>query len=213
MPPIPDASTAPPPPPSTLNAQGSDTPMPPHPKPKPKPAYKAGAIDDTPAWMLHAFGELTREPIGQLFATLVTAWVELERSYSFAFGTATLKATHRPAEVKKWIADARGKTLAVVPITNMGKFVESWWKWWTVLQPSWRGSARGQREGLPAAAPDADWSQLVVPGQNGLLTVMATLYWWGCAEKGTGMAERSQGWEEAARDVLSVLNGLRHRSK
>ncbi|KAJ7604804.1 hypothetical protein DFH06DRAFT_1020601, partial [Mycena polygramma] len=174
---------------------------------------RAGAIDDAPAWMLHAFGELTREPIGQLFETLVTAWVELERSYAFAFGTAALKATHRPAEVKKWIGDARGKTLAVVPITNMGKFVESWWKWWTVLQPSWRGSARGQREGPPAVAPDADWSQLVVPGQNGLLTVMTTLYWWGCAEKGTGMAERSQGWEEAARDVLSVLNGLRHRSK
>ncbi|KAJ7602641.1 hypothetical protein DFH06DRAFT_1023575 [Mycena polygramma] len=220
MPPIPDARTTPPPPPSTLNAQGSDTDMPP--RPKPKPAYKGAvgsgalATAGSPTLGGPTLGNPALEVSQSATAatsTLVTAWVELERSYAFAFGTAALKATHRPAEVKKWIGDARGKTLAVVPITNMGKFVESWWKWWTVLQPSWRGSARGQREGPPAAAPDADWSQLVVPGQNGLLTVMATLYWWGCAEKGTGMAERSQGWEEAARDVLSVLNGLRHRSK
>jgi hypothetical protein len=145
------------------------------------------------------------------FEEVVQAWLELEERYGFVLGSSALKSQYRPVEVKDWIGDGRGRNMAVRPISDIGIFEEGWWKWWTGLQPTWRGIWKG-RAGTPPPE-DGSWEKLVMPGQNRMLSVVATLYWWGYAEKERGLVETSAGWEEAAKDVLSVLRELKDHKK
>ncbi|KAJ7925377.1 hypothetical protein B0H13DRAFT_1600506, partial [Mycena leptocephala] len=168
--------------------------------------------EDAPIWVKHAFGEISREPIGAHFEEVIRAWLELEKAYGFKLGSKALTTTNRPIEVKDWVRDGRGRSMAVRPIPDLPKFQAGWWKWWTALQLSWCGSWCGRR-GEPLPPPEGGgWEKLVVPGQNGLLSVVATLYWWGYEEKKRGILSRSAGWEEAATDVVCVLQGLKDSS-
>ncbi|KAJ7615075.1 hypothetical protein DFH06DRAFT_1013683 [Mycena polygramma] len=167
---------------------------------------------DAPPWVKDAYQEISREPIGPRFEEMVDAWLRLEKSYGFVQGNGTLRTKDpkdRPGEVKEWVRDGRGRTMAVIPIPNRAAFEQKWWKWWTALQPSWRGSWRGRSSSAPCAPQGGGWESLAVPGRNGLLSVVATLYWWGCAEKKDGIEARSAEWEEAAAEVISVLRALR----
>jgi hypothetical protein len=140
---------------------------------------------------------------------MLEALVALERSYGFKIGSKNLsKGSRRPVQVQDWIKDGRGRNLAVRPIANLARYQEDWWAWWTELQPPWRGSWRGQTSEKSAVPADADWGKLVVPGQNGLLSVVATLYWWAVAEKKAGTLTPSVGWGEAVVDTTFVLRGL-----
>ncbi|KAJ6451211.1 hypothetical protein C8R47DRAFT_952652, partial [Mycena vitilis] len=158
-----------------------------------------------PPWLAHAYREVSRQDLGALYRELLHAFIELERSYGFIFGSGALKAPGRPEQVGKWIRDGRGRTQAVRTIPNIEQYATQWWKWWSALQPQWRGAWRGQKGPQQAVPKGADWSLLEVPGQNGVLSVVATLYWWGCAEKAKGLATPSASWEEAASDTLWVL--------
>ncbi|KAJ7680841.1 hypothetical protein DFH06DRAFT_973383 [Mycena polygramma] len=147
--------------------------------------------------------------LGPRYRELLDEFIALERSYDFVLGTGALKAPGRPSQVQQWIRDGRGRTQAVRAIPNIDQFASQWWIWWSALQPAWRGAWRGRKGGPQAVPENADWGLLAVPGQNGVLSVVATLYWWGCAEKAKGIASRSAGWEEAALDTIWVLRGLR----
>lgn len=46
-----------------------------------------------------------------------------------------------------------------------------------------------------------------MPGVNGVLSVVAALYWWGCAEKKLEELP-STGWLEAVGDVVWALDCL-----
>jgi hypothetical protein len=166
--------------------------------------------DDAATWVKHGFGEISREALRPLYEELLESWVALEHLYSFKIGTKYLaKGTSRPVQVQDWIRDGRGWTQATRPITNIPQFETDWWAWWTELQPAWRGSRRGA---VKTVAPEgADWGKLVVAGQNGLLSVVATLYWWGVAEKKGGVAA-SASWEEVVTDTTWVLRGLTNNS-
>ncbi|KAJ7646084.1 hypothetical protein DFH06DRAFT_997880 [Mycena polygramma] len=163
-------------------------------------------------WFEHGFTEVSREDLGARYEELLKAYIDLERGYGFALGTKALKGPDRPSQVQKWIRDGRGRTQAVREIANVDAFEKQWWSWWSGLQPAWRGAWRGQTA-LPPPPENADWEGLAVPGQNGLLSVVATIYWWGCAEKEKGMSSRSAGWEEAVTDVIWVFRGLTRKGK
>ncbi|KAJ7893223.1 hypothetical protein B0H13DRAFT_1474817, partial [Mycena leptocephala] len=160
--------------------------------------------EGAPGWVKNAYREISREFIGAAYEEVVEAWIELEKLYGFVVGNNTLKGGERPKEVTQWVRDGRGRTMPMIPITDLGKFENGWWKWWTALQPSWRGSWRGRTESARGKPADASWEKLAVPGQNGLLSVVATLYWWGYAEKKAGMDARSTGWEDAMKEVVAV---------
>jgi hypothetical protein len=115
-----------------------------------------------------------------------------------------LSSDKRPTEVEWWIGRARKLQPA---IKNIPKFETSFWAWWKALQPRWRevGDVPGvlthaHRQG------DGDWSELDKPGQNGFLTVISLLSWWGQALRGgsLGMVE----WQAAADDVNWVLTQM-----
>ncbi|KAK7006051.1 hypothetical protein R3P38DRAFT_2556461, partial [Favolaschia claudopus] len=61
-------------------------------------------------------------------------------------------------------------------IGSVVKFEQNWWQWWAKLQPHWRVRDRGPSERFIVKK---DWESLRVPGQNGMVSVLATLYWWG----------------------------------
>ncbi|KAJ7605235.1 hypothetical protein DFH06DRAFT_1020351, partial [Mycena polygramma] len=190
-------------------------PAPPSPPPVSPPARASPTPPPTPPseadwkpWFKHGFEEVSREELGGLYHEVLEALIDLERSYGFVFGTEKVKGVGRPSQVTEWIRDGRGRTQAVRAVPDVPKFSREWWTWWSSLQPEWRGSWRG-RATQPPPPENAVWEKLRVPGQNGVLSVVATLYWWGCAEKGLGMATRSADWEEAATDTLWALRALK----
>ncbi|KAJ7831671.1 hypothetical protein B0H13DRAFT_1479171, partial [Mycena leptocephala] len=134
---------------------------------------------DAPTWFQNVFGQISGEDVGALYEEVLDAFVKLEKSNEFRQAGGLPKAP-RPAQVTDWIRDGRGRSVAVRPIDDLAKFEREWKGWWTALQPSWEGE-RGKAETLPEGA---DWGKLASPGQNGILSVVAALYWWACAEKG-----------------------------
>ncbi len=81
------------------------------------------------------------------------------------------------------------------------------------MQPAWRNI--GVKEG-PLGLEDRfqggnDWSKLNKPGQNGLLSVLAALAWWGQGIQktmGANAAMLCRSWEAALDDFWWVLVAL-----
>lgn len=67
----------------------------------------------------------------------------------------------------------------VLEVTEIEEFVKSWWSWWRDLWPTWRVTEGGEL--LQVAVGEADWTKLQLPGPNDMFSVLATIYWWGCA--------------------------------
>ncbi|KAJ7093635.1 hypothetical protein C8R43DRAFT_908060 [Mycena crocata] len=199
---------------STSHETGAN-PAPPAPPPTPTiPMHGAGKTqeegsravvvpEDAPEWFMEGMRVVSEINLGPTYVELLRAFAKLEESTGFA-GSKVLSTAKRPTEVKGWVKDARRTT--PWPIANLGTFTKSWWAWWSALQPAWRGGCRGQGEAGKVVPAGADWGKLVVPGRNGLLTVVATVYWWGCKERENGSC--SEEWHEAVGDVLWVLRSL-----
>ncbi|KAJ7825522.1 hypothetical protein B0H13DRAFT_1657908 [Mycena leptocephala] len=160
-----------------------------------------------PPWFRHGFGEISREDIGELYEGLLEAYVQLEKHYGFVTKQKGVSREGRPTQVDDWVKDGRGRTMQLRPIGDLNSFETSWWRWWTSLQPEWRGAWRGRTTTGTAVVLGAQWEKLAFPGQNGMLSVVATLYWWGCTEQVRGMPP-SNGWQEAITDTTWVLKCL-----
>ncbi len=65
------------------------------------------------------------------------------------------------------------------------------------MQPSWRTNNNNNGE------TSGDWEKIRRPGVNGLLSVMAALFFWGDV---TGRADEQ--WLEALKDVLYVFEHI-----
>ncbi|KAJ7173537.1 hypothetical protein C8R46DRAFT_870792, partial [Mycena filopes] len=139
---------------------------------------------DVPPWVAHAFAQLSGTAAGKTFEEVLQAWLLLERKYGFVAGAtnSSFSKVKRPQAVTDWVRDGRGRTVEIRQIGDVAKFGDEWWGWWRALQPKWRAHRDGERPEEPAG--NTDWGKLVVPGQNGLLSVVAALYWWRVAEQG-----------------------------
>ena len=83
----------------------------------------------------------------------------------------------RPDEVEWWISRGRKHTPCV---KSSALLSEKFWAWWKGLQPKWRKT--GEVSGVLTAAHQevlGDWTMLEKLGQNGFLSVLAVLSWWG----------------------------------
>ncbi|KAJ7712967.1 hypothetical protein DFH07DRAFT_691429, partial [Mycena maculata] len=85
------------------------------------------------------------------------------------------------------------------------KYVRDWWGWWGGLQPEWRTK---DSEGTWVIRGDygKEWDVLSFWGINGTLSVVASVYFWGCSVQGDS-AELEE-WECAANDVAWIFEGL-----
>ncbi|KAJ7165267.1 hypothetical protein C8R46DRAFT_863722, partial [Mycena filopes] len=152
-----------------------------------------------PKWFSHAHGHLGRQNLGAHFNSLVAAWIRIEAASRFEHSGALLKKL-RPEQVNRWIQDARGqRNRPDPPVNNPVEYEHQWWAWWDSLQPAWRGKdAAGSWKVTEPYGKD--WGDpLLVWGQNGVLSVVAALYFWGCAVQND--EELLGKWEAAVNDA------------
>ncbi|KAJ7436529.1 hypothetical protein B0H11DRAFT_1754797 [Mycena galericulata] len=184
--------------------------QPPPPPPPPQITNGAGGAagtgndapacpEDAPPWLRSALAQVSRQDVGPQYKRLLEVYLAVEKGYDYA-SSGKLSPKWRPGQVTEWIRDGRGRTKSVLAIANVDVFEKQWWEWWGNMQPEWR---LRDAKGRPVISEEygEDWGGLVAPGQNGLLSVVAALYWWACAEK-------SDGWEAAVADTIWVMRGL-----
>jgi hypothetical protein len=166
-------------------------------------------LDDSawPVWFRNGYGVLKEANLGEKWEDLLVKYVAIETQVKFINPKGAMHALSLdkcPTEVEWWIGRARKLQPA---IKNIPKFETSFWAWWKALQPRWREVrdvpgvlTHAHRQG------DGDWSELDKPGQNGFLTVISLLSWWGQALRGgsLGMVE----WQAATDDVNWVLTQM-----
>jgi hypothetical protein len=144
-----------------------------------------GIDDSWPSWFKNGFVPLKGAKLGEKWESLLAKYVSIEAWAGFispkgaahAFGV-----DKHPAEVEWWIACAR-KPKPVVK--DVMKLQDSFWAWWKGLQPQWREASKVDSPLMNAhrypQRGDSGWKVLDKPGQNGFLTVVSLLCWWGQA--------------------------------
>jgi hypothetical protein len=164
-----------------------------------------------PAWFKNGFMPLQEVKLGREWEGLLLKYINIEARAKFVSERGAMHAfssAKRPAEVEWWIARAR-KPKPV--IKDIAKFKDNFWSWWKGLQPKWRevGNVDGPLTSghrCFEGPGDGDWVDLNKPGQNGFLTVVSLLCWWGHAlcNGNHGMTE----WRAAVDDVDWVLSKM-----
>ncbi|KAJ7060738.1 hypothetical protein C8F01DRAFT_987960 [Mycena amicta] len=172
-------------------------------------ALKASLPTVARSWLANVLDEVSGKALGEQFLELVKGLVDLERGYGWRNGLGRLATSSRPQQVHNWINNYRKATPAKCGIPDLAAFMSEWWAWWKANQPRWRMYDERNRPLRTTGEPpkDVQWEKLVVPGQNGMTSFVAALYWWGCKEKEGGSL--SADWVEAVNDVMWVLAGLK----
>ncbi|KAJ7458851.1 hypothetical protein FB451DRAFT_1009255, partial [Mycena latifolia] len=154
-------------------------------------------------WFVHARGKLLKKPLGAHFNAVLAAWTRLEVACGFANLAHKLSAKGRPSHIGRWITGARGRKQDAPVVTDAVRYAKEWWGWWDSLQPDWR--VKGE-DGVWVVAETygGEWDdKLLHWGPNRTLSVVAGLYFWGCAV--VDSPELREKWEEAVNDVAWVL--------
>ncbi|KAJ7093763.1 hypothetical protein C8R44DRAFT_645827, partial [Mycena epipterygia] len=138
----------------------------------------------------------------------VSAWIRVEAASKFAQGPTKLPAAGRPGQVGLWISRARWQRGVADPVvTNPGAYANEWQAWWDSLQPEWRvREADGAWSNAEYRGKGQEWGPLTQWGVNGTLSIVASLYFWGCRARGD--ADLEEVWETAVLDVLWMLEGM-----
>jgi hypothetical protein len=165
-----------------------------------RPTVPAAAPD----WFKLGFGEVTKVELGPTFDKILWRFIEIESIGEFADLKKGFPSSGRPNKLGKWIGAGQWRRSPPI-VTDVERFAKTWWKWWVGLQPDWR---KGRETGkLGEGMYGDDWDSMTVPGPNGWLSVVACLYWWGCATRGS-LGTLSHGYEEALQDVIFMMDGL-----
>ncbi|KAJ7217456.1 hypothetical protein C8J57DRAFT_1034206, partial [Mycena rebaudengoi] len=137
-----------------------------------------------PKWLREAVLNLSAVDLGNNFKALLEALIHIEDLHGFpAVMKGSIPATGRPVVVGEWIQGACGQRSKKVPtITNIKAYPNSWQAWWDSLQPEWRQRDAAGRYEIGGDYGE-EWGGLDCPGANGLLSVVASLYFWGHSRK------------------------------
>jgi hypothetical protein len=121
----------------------------------------------------------------------------------------------RPREVSEWVRAGRGlrsrsKKAYHAVIADVAEYAQRWGSWWKSLQPEWRKRGSDNRWEILDHYPDeCEWGTLASQGQNGCLSLVASLYFWGMARPvGDGNAGVWSEWDWAVQDVLWMMEGV-----
>ncbi|KAJ7758930.1 hypothetical protein DFH07DRAFT_741385 [Mycena maculata] len=151
---------------------------------------------------------MTREDLGPHFRAVVAAWMRAEAASKFMQGPTNLPSKGRPKQVGAWITSARGKRGCNTSVANLALYAVEWQNWWDSLQPNWRsrGADGAWTVGTSYGKDGKEWGHLLQWGVNGTLSIVASLYFWGCAVREDDVAKIR--WETAVTDVGWMLEGL-----
>ncbi|KAF9470225.1 hypothetical protein BDN70DRAFT_902281, partial [Pholiota conissans] len=156
----------------------------------------------SPDWFLKVYQMFLSKDLGVSWVELVRSWAHFEKDSDYE-EQEKLGAAGRPPCVKAWISRARSTTyrpdLGALPAFEKGFRV-----WWASLQPEWR--CEGSTEILKQQQGDLD--NLRRPGKNGLVSVLAALFFWAAHAEKNECAGWQQRWEASADDVRWVIQSL-----
>lgn len=159
---------------------------------------KTAADSDKPDWVAKVTSLFESTNLGPEWAALLSGWFKFEEQAGFQ-DSGKLGTRRRPRAVSDWIQRARTPTFRP-EITDVDEFAADFTAWWQSLQPEWRCSGNGE-----AARDDGDWKDIRRSGVNGLVSVVAALFFWGNAIQPAG--DRVD-WLEALGDVTYVFEHL-----
>ncbi|KDR81130.1 hypothetical protein GALMADRAFT_136178 [Galerina marginata CBS 339.88] len=159
---------------------------------------------DAPKWFSTALAMFRHEDVGssERWKAMVDTWATFEAQSGYT-EVSRLKSTKRPTAVAEWIQRARSPTWRPV-IKNIDEYGASFVDWWTALQPDWRLS--DDKRTILSKHVGGDWAVLSRPGVNGLVSVVAALFYWGCAVQAAN--EGQEAWLAAVEDCLTVYEHL-----
>ncbi|KAJ6525807.1 hypothetical protein DFH09DRAFT_936506, partial [Mycena vulgaris] len=148
--------------------------------------------------------------LGCHFEALVAAWTRVEAASRFEQDPNKLPTKHRPKAVTEWVGNGRARRGIPPPqVEDAAAYAAQWQQWWDSLQPGWRKrdvDGRWATDGL--YSPDGkEWGLLYRWGVNGKLSILASLYFWGCAVVADD-GELHTDWEVAVNDVIWMVEGL-----
>lgn len=157
--------------------------------------------ENAPKWFKAAVRKLRSKDIDPRFLTLVHTWASFEAKEGYK-EVAKLDAKHRPTEIGDWIQRGRSEKWNP-PKLHVEKYEQQFLMWWYHLQPAWR---RENDRDVAWGSINGDLTHMRKPGTNGLLSVIAGLFFWGMnAETGTAH------WEKfiiCVNDVQAVMSAL-----
>ncbi|KAJ7435121.1 hypothetical protein B0H11DRAFT_2295729 [Mycena galericulata] len=159
-------------------------------------------------WFVEAHAYLTRQNLGPHFDALIAAWIRIEAASKFEQAPTILPSRGRPKQVGMWIAAARGKRGGADPkVPNPAAYEVEWKGWWESLQPAWRKKDdNGAWITEEYGEAGKEWGPLTQWGVNGTLSILMSLYFWGCAVQDTADLEAT--WLSAVWDVTWMLEGM-----
>ncbi|KAF7969170.1 hypothetical protein HWV62_28178 [Athelia sp. TMB] len=174
------------------------------------------------SWLGAPLLQITAQTLGEEYTHVLDLLCKLETAYGLKTTAGSFQAARggkmplKPKWLADWVKDGRGRNLKP-EVLDVPAMEQSWWKYWLALQPTWRGDTP------PLLAPNIsdlspsqmNWGPLVFPGLNGMLGIVACLYWWGRTT--LGLTSKSvpedkrgtlQGWRAAVSDTAYVLEAL-----
>ncbi|KAJ7666861.1 hypothetical protein DFH06DRAFT_984501, partial [Mycena polygramma] len=177
------------------------------PRPIVQPAVEVKLPEDAPDWLQKALPYLAARDLGCHYTSLLKTLVRLEESQGFEKEHPGLpKSKKRPKEVGVWIRGARGIKMKSLPtVDNVVAYGDQWYSWWDELQPAWRQRGEDGRL-ITGGKYGTEWGHLDCAGQNGNISIVAALYFWGAAAMHT--EETRAVWNDAVEDVCWMLEGL-----
>ena len=183
-----------------------------------------------PSWMSPAIAKLETYSNHPEWKKLLESWLEFEDKLGYPYGqvsiaifcnvaahshfnnakakTVIIDKTNRPEEINIWLK--YGRKLNGMPdlSPSVSEFSAAWKKWWSHLQPEWRGTG-------PEFSTDirgfGTWHELQKGGQNGFYLVLLSYCWWGAAasdEHGNGIEPTYSEWLDAFLDIAWVLDKM-----
>ncbi|KAK7043456.1 hypothetical protein R3P38DRAFT_2510527 [Favolaschia claudopus] len=156
-------------------------------------------------WFAEAHASMTKVDLGCHYHALIAAWTRLEVASRFENSPTNLTAKLRPKPVTLWISRNR-RTEPIVE--DPAEYARQWQSWWDSLQPSWRTKGADDRwiAGNTYGGGGREWGALYHWGVNGMLSVVASLYFWGRAID--SKQEFIITWETAVQDVVWMFEGM-----
>ncbi|KAJ6513587.1 hypothetical protein C8R47DRAFT_1206903 [Mycena vitilis] len=153
-------------------------------------ASSADATSPWPQGRLWSHVQTTRHSdLGCHFDALLAAWTRIELGTGSTLG--------------------EGNATADLAIPDHAAYAEGWQAWWDSLQPIWRKRAKDGNWSTEGGygKDGTDWGPLYQWGVNGMLNIVASLYFWGCSLV-SGDLRGDLRWETAVIDVTWMMEGM-----
>jgi hypothetical protein len=144
--------------------------------------------------------------LGKEWKTLVSTWVTFEEHARDAgLEVRRLPARGRPMAVGDWISQGRNMTWRP-DISNfkLKNYKHEFNGWWELLQPA--GRTHASKDDVDSTLTQGDWDCLRAPGVNGVMSVVAGLFFWGLVAE--GKVAHHKAWLAALQDCQHVFSIL-----